>query len=115
MIRAEFYRCVLGVLPVAKGVSGLTFTHAGQAEANESTADVLDVKGEGFVARLFVDSKTHLPLMLTYMAPQPRVVHAPSRRHARDDPQARGGRTCEAAAARRKHASSSRSTRRWTA
>jgi hypothetical protein len=72
-IRGEFYRCVLGVLPVAKDVSGLTFTHAGQAEAGENTADVLDVKGEGFVARLFVDSKTHLPLMLTYMAPVPRA------------------------------------------
>ena len=32
---------------------------------------MLDVKGENFIARLFVDSKTHLPLMLTYMAPQP--------------------------------------------
>jgi hypothetical protein len=73
MIRADFYRAVLGVLPVAQGVSGLTFTHAGQAESNDGKADVLDVKGEGFVARLFVDSNTHLPLMLTYMAPQPRA------------------------------------------
>lgn len=72
-IRAEFYRVVLGVLPVAQGVSGLTFTHAGQAESNDGKADVLDVKGEGFVARLFVDSNTHLPLMLTYMAPQMRA------------------------------------------
>lgn len=71
MVRAEFYRCILGVLPVANGVSGLTFTHAGQAESNEGKADALDVKGENFVARLFVDSNTHLPLMLTYMAAQP--------------------------------------------
>jgi hypothetical protein len=72
-IRSDFYRAVLGILPVAQGVSGLTFTHAGQAESNDGTADVLDVKGEGFAARLFVDSKTHLPLMLTYMAPQMRA------------------------------------------
>jgi hypothetical protein len=71
LVRAEFYRCILGVLPVANGVSGLTFTHAGQAESNEGKADALDVKGENFVARLFVDSNTHLPLMLTYMAAQP--------------------------------------------
>ena len=71
LIRADFYRTLLGILPVAQGVSGLTFTHAGQAESNDGTADVLDVKGENFTARLFVDSKTHLPLMLTYMAPQP--------------------------------------------
>jgi hypothetical protein len=73
MIRNDFYRAVLGILPVAQGLSGLTFTHAGQAESNEGTADALDVKGENFVARLFVDSKTHLPLMLTYMAPQMRA------------------------------------------
>jgi hypothetical protein len=72
-IRAEYYRVLLGVLPVAQGLSGLTFTHAGQAESNDGKADVLDVKGENFVARLFVDSNTHLPLMLTYMAPQMRA------------------------------------------
>jgi hypothetical protein len=71
MIRGEFYRAVLGILPVAQGVNAFTFTHAGQAESNDGKADVLDVKGENFVARLFVDSNTHLPLMLTYMAPQP--------------------------------------------
>jgi hypothetical protein len=73
LVRADFYRALLGVLPVAQGVSGLTFTHAGQAESNDGKADVLDVKGEGFAARLFVDSNTHLPLMLTYMAPQMRA------------------------------------------
>ena len=73
MVRADFYRTVLSILPAAQGVSGLTYTHAGQAESNEGTADAIDVKGENFVARLFVDSKTHLPLMLTYMAPQPRM------------------------------------------
>jgi hypothetical protein len=73
LIRADFYRVVLGVLPVAQGVPGLTFTHAGQAESNDGKADVLDVKGENFAARLFVDSNTHLPLMLTYMAPQMRA------------------------------------------
>jgi hypothetical protein len=73
MVRGEFYRVLLGILPSSAGASGLTFTHAGQAESNDGTADVLDVKGEGFTARLFVDGKTHLPLMVTYMAPQMRA------------------------------------------
>jgi hypothetical protein len=73
MVRAEFYRAVLGILPVAQ-TTGLTFTHAGQADSNDGVAEVLDVKAaDGFAARLFVDGKTHLPVMLTYMAPQPRV------------------------------------------
>ena len=111
MVRADFYRTVLGILPVAQGLSGLTFTHAGQAESNDGTADALDVKGENFVARLFVDSKTHLPLMLTYMAPQPRV-HAPPRRHARDDPQALRGRIARSRRSWSKTPSISRITRR---
>jgi hypothetical protein len=71
VVRAEFYRVLLGILPTSAGTSGLTFTHAGQAESNDGTADVLEVKGENFAARLFVDSKTHLPVMITYSAPQP--------------------------------------------
>jgi hypothetical protein len=71
IVRAELLRVALGILPTSATASGLTFTHAGQAESNDGTADVLDVKGEGFTARLFVDSKTHVPLMITYMAPQP--------------------------------------------
>ena len=52
----------------------LSFGHAGQAEAPEGKADVLDVKGAGnFTARLFIDSKTHLPLMLSWTTP-PNLV-----------------------------------------
>src|SRR4029453_5674299 len=52
----------------------LAFGLAGQAEAPEGKADVLDVKGPGnFAARLFVDNKTHLPLMLSWTTP-PNLV-----------------------------------------
>ena len=52
----------------------LAFGLAGQAEAPEGKADVLDVKGPGnFAARLFIDSKTHLPLMLSWTTP-PNLV-----------------------------------------
>jgi hypothetical protein len=52
----------------------LSFGHAGQAEAPEGKADVLDVKGPGnFSARFFIDSKTHLPLMLSWTTP-PNLV-----------------------------------------
>src|SRR6185295_17865108 len=38
-------------------------------------ADVIEVKGaDGFAARLFIDQRTHLPLVLTYQGPQPRIV-----------------------------------------
>ena len=31
---------------------------------------------DGFAARVFIDEKTHLPLMVTYQGPQPRMVTA---------------------------------------
>ena len=61
----------------------LTFTHGGTAESPDGTADVVDVKGEDFAARLFIDSKTHLPLMLSWMDKEPlrmvRPVGGPGR------------------------------------
>ena len=43
-----------------------------QAEAPQGKADVIDVKGPAnFRARLFIDSQTHLPIMLTWQAPAP--------------------------------------------
>ena len=47
----------------------LTFASGGVAEAPEGKADVIDVKGAAnFSARLFIDSQTHVPLMLSWPA-----------------------------------------------
>ena len=47
--------------------------YAGEAESPDGKAFVIDVKNaDGFAARLFIDEKTHLPLMVTYKGPQPR-------------------------------------------
>jgi len=48
----------------------MTFTRAGQAEAPQGEADVLDAKGPAnFAARLFVLKDSHLPIMLSWEAP----------------------------------------------
>ncbi len=53
------------------------YTYAGEAESPDGKAYVIDVKNDdGFAARLFIDEKTHLPLMVTYQGPQPQVVTA---------------------------------------
>jgi hypothetical protein len=73
--RRDFTRLALGMFATSFPVFPLQFTHAGQAEAPDGKADVLDVKGEGgFAARLFVDARTHLPLMLTWMDKEPLVL-----------------------------------------
>jgi hypothetical protein len=59
--------------------------HVGIAEAPDGKADVLEITpGEGPPMKLFIDQQTHLPLMITWQGPQPRVLMrrmAPGARH----------------------------------
>jgi hypothetical protein len=72
--KRDFSRLALGLLLTLPSYP-LTFTHAGTAESPDGTADVIDVKGEGLAARLFIDQKTHLPLMLSWTDKEPlRIV-----------------------------------------
>lgn len=73
--RREFARLSLGLLAAAPAVYPLEIGYAGVAESPDGKADVLEVKGEGgLVARLFVHSETHLPLMLSWMDKEPLVM-----------------------------------------
>lgn len=73
-VKQDFARLTLGMFATSFSSYPLSFGHAGQAEAPEGKADVLDVKGSGnFSARFFIDSKTHLPLMLSWTTP-PNLV-----------------------------------------
>ena len=46
----------------------MTFTYGGQVESPGGMADGIEGKGpNGFVVHLFIDSKTHLPVMLNYL------------------------------------------------
>src|SRR5262245_36429633 len=74
--RAEMTRTLLAFLLAAPASLPVEFAYGGEAEADEGKADVLDAKGEGnFAVRLFLDQKTHRPLMLQYrgVAPQVRI------------------------------------------
>jgi hypothetical protein len=72
--RAEMARLALLALASAPEESGLTFTHAGEAEAPEGRADRIDVSdGQGPVGTLFVDQKTHRPLLFSFKARAPRI------------------------------------------
>ena len=70
--KQDFARLMLGLFAASYPSHPLTFSYVGQAEAPQGRADVVDVKGPGdFAARLFVDAKTHLPIMLSWQARQP--------------------------------------------
>jgi hypothetical protein len=72
---ADLARLMLGFVAGTQPGLPVTYTFAGQAESPDGTAHVIDVNGgEDFKARLFIDTATHLPLMLTYMDAEPRPV-----------------------------------------
>jgi hypothetical protein len=90
-MKQSFWRTALAMFPGTAATSSLTFTYVGKAESPDGEADVLDVKGEGdFAARLFVDAKTHLPVMLTYQAPEQVFrMNRPQRKEGETDEQFR--------------------------
>jgi hypothetical protein len=74
-INADFARLLLGWLLTTQSSFPVEFSYLGEAEAPDGRAYALEVKGPaGFVVRLFIDQKTHLPLMLSYQGRQPRMM-----------------------------------------
>jgi len=101
----DLARLLLGLIAGTHGGLPVSYTYAGEAESAETVADVIDVTGpDGFKARLFIDSSTHHPLMLTFMEPEARPV----RMVTRHSPEATGhrGNTSSATPATSKSGSS---------
>lgn len=72
----DFARLTLGMFASSFSAFPIEFSYAGQAESPDGKADVIGIKGsDDFQARLFVDSASHLPLMLSWMAKEPMVMN----------------------------------------
>jgi hypothetical protein len=73
--RADISRLMLGWFAMAHPALEVQYTYAGEAESPDGKAHVIDARNaDGFSARLFIDQETSLPLMVTYQAPQPRMI-----------------------------------------
>jgi hypothetical protein len=71
---------MLGLIGGTQPGFSTIYTYAGQAESPDGSAHMIDVSGpEDFKARLFVDTVTHQPLMLTYMEPEARPIRMMTR------------------------------------
>lgn len=69
-VKQDFVKLTLGMLATSFSAYPLTFTFVGQAEAPQGKADVLDVKAApNFALRFFVNSQTHLPIMVSWTVP----------------------------------------------
>jgi hypothetical protein len=75
MYLAEFSRYLLAMILTPPPSIQVEFKYAGESDVEDLPADVLDVTGpDRFSARLFFDKKTHLPLLLSYRGPKPRMM-----------------------------------------
>jgi len=73
--QAEFARYLLAITLAPPSSVGVEYKYAGESDVDGDPADVIDVTGpDKFSARLFFDKKTHLPLLLNYRGPKPRIV-----------------------------------------
>jgi len=70
-MRVEMQRLTAALLADA----GAPWVDAGIAESPDGKADILETKEEtGRTLRLFIDQETHLPLMVQYQDPKPRIM-----------------------------------------
>jgi hypothetical protein len=69
-VKQDFARLMLGMFAGSVSAYPLTFTYVGEAEAPQGRADVLEAKAPpNFTLRFFVNSQTHLPIMVSWQAP----------------------------------------------
>jgi len=79
MQKQEFARMALGIFGNSTPAFPLDFSYGGVAESSDGKADIINVKGEGdFAGKLFVDQKSHLPLMFSWMAKEPAMMTSTS-------------------------------------
>jgi hypothetical protein len=73
--KKDFARMTVGMFGSSYDAFPVEFSYAGQADAPEGKAHVIAVKGaDNFDAKLFVDAKTHLPLMLSWSDKEPLAM-----------------------------------------
>ncbi len=72
---AEFSRYLLAMILTPPPSLAVQYKYAGESEVEDAQADVIDVSApDNFNVRIFFDKTSHLPLLLSYRGPKPRVM-----------------------------------------
>ena len=75
MLQTEMARYLLAITLAGPESFGLQYTYAGESDVDDAKAEVVDVTGpDKFAVRLFFDKENHLPLLISYRGPKPRIV-----------------------------------------
>jgi len=71
----EMARYLLAITLTPPASFPLDYKYAGESDVDDAKADVIDVTGQDkFSVRLFFDKQSHLPLLLSYRGPKPRIM-----------------------------------------
>jgi len=72
---AEFSRYLLAIILTPPPSLAVEYKYAGESDVEDTQADVIDVSGPNkFAVRVFFDKKSHMPLLLSYRGPKPRIM-----------------------------------------
>ncbi len=72
---AEFSRYLLTMILTPPPSLAVQYKYAGESDVEDVQAEVIDVTAaDNFAVRIFFDKKSHLPLLLSYRGPKPRVM-----------------------------------------
>jgi len=72
---AEFSRYLLAMILTPPPALAMSYTYAGDSDVEDIQAEVVNVSGpDNFAMRIFFDKKSHLPLLLSYRGPKPRIM-----------------------------------------
>ena len=72
---AEFSRYLLAIILTPPPSLAVEYKYAGESDVEDAQADVIDVSGPNkFAVRVFFDKKNHMPLLLSYRGPKPRIM-----------------------------------------
>jgi hypothetical protein len=72
---AEFSRYLLAMILTPPPSLAVEYKYAGESDVEDAQADVIDVTApDNFNVRIFFDKNSHLPLLLSYRGPKPRVM-----------------------------------------
>jgi len=72
---AEFSRYLLAIILTPPPSLAVEYKYAGESDVEDAQADVIDVSGlNNFAVRVFFDKKNHMPLLLSYRGPKPRIM-----------------------------------------
>jgi len=72
---AEFSRYLLAMILTPPPSLAVEYEYVGESDVEDAQADVIDISGpDNFSVRVFFDKKSHIPLLLSYRGPKPRIV-----------------------------------------